>query len=160
MAKKQTVDVMVEGGNATPAPPLGPALGPTGVNTAKVVADINKKTADFKGMKVPVKIIIEPSDKSYEIVVGSPPTAELLKKELGADKGAGDKKTPVGNLPLDKVVKVAKMKRDSLNAKDLKAAVKEVIGVAGAAGITVEGKNYKDAIKAVAAGEYDKQLTE
>ena len=79
---KQTVDVLIEGGKATAAPPLGPALGPTGVNIGQVVADINKKTADFKGMKVPVTVIVDTEDKSFDLEIGTPPVSELIKKEI------------------------------------------------------------------------------
>jgi len=77
---KQTVDAMVEGGKATAAPPLGPALGPLGVNIGQVISEINKKTADFKGVQVPVKIIVD-EDKNVTITVGTPPASALIKQE-------------------------------------------------------------------------------
>ena len=82
----QTVDALVEGGKASAAPPLGPALGPLGVNIGQVVAEINKKTADFKGMQVPVKVIIDTDTKEFEIKIGTPPAAELIKQEAGIKK--------------------------------------------------------------------------
>ena len=78
---KQTIEVLIEGGKATAAPPLGPALGPTGVNIGQVVSEINKKTAAMKGMQVPVKVIVDDKDKSVEITVGTPPASALIKKE-------------------------------------------------------------------------------
>ena len=82
------VDVMVEGGKATPAPPLGPALAPLGVNIGAIVEEINKKTSSFKGMQVPVTVNVN-DDKSFEIKVGIPPVSALIKKELVLEKGSG-----------------------------------------------------------------------
>lgn len=87
-----TVEVLVEGGRATPGQPLGPALGPLGVNIPKIVAEINNKTRAFDGMKVPVKIIIDSKTKDFEIKVGTPPTSSLITKELGVEKGSGSSK--------------------------------------------------------------------
>ncbi|HPP44300.1 MAG TPA: 50S ribosomal protein L11, partial [Methanomassiliicoccaceae archaeon] len=116
-----TVEVLVEGGKATPGQPLGPALGPLGVNIPKIVAEINNKTKAFNGMKVPVKIIIDSKTKDFEIKVGTPPTTSLITKELGIEKGSGSSKSvKVGNLTMDQVVKIAQMKADSLMGKDLK----------------------------------------
>jgi len=86
MAKK-SVEVLVEGGKATAAPPLGPALGPLGVNIGQVVSDINKKTAEFKGMQVPVKVEVDDQTKAYTISVGTTPCAELIKNEAGIPEG-------------------------------------------------------------------------
>ena len=86
---KETVESLVEGGKASAAPPLGPALGPLKINIGQVVAEINKKTAAFAGMKVPIKIIVDTETKEFEVEVGSPPVSELIKKELGLEKGSG-----------------------------------------------------------------------
>jgi len=90
---KQVVETMVEGGKATAAPPLGPALGPTGVNIGLVVAEINKKTADMKGMQVPVKVTVDTATKSFDIEIGTPPASALIKKEAGIEKGSGKPNT-------------------------------------------------------------------
>src|SRR3989338_9280482 len=87
---KITVDVMVEGGKATAAPPLGPALGPTGVNIGLVIADINKKTAELKGMQVPVKVVVDQATKQFTIEIGTPPAAALIKKEAGIETASGN----------------------------------------------------------------------
>ena len=87
----KTINAIVEGGKATPGPPLGPALGPLGINAAQVVAEINKQTASFSGMKVPVAVNVDPKAKTFTVSVGSPPTAELLKKEAGIQKEAVQK---------------------------------------------------------------------
>jgi large subunit ribosomal protein L11 len=155
------IEALVEGGKASAGPPLGPALGPAGVNIGRVVEVINEKTKDFKGMKVPVKVIVDPSTKDFEIEVGSPPTSALILKELGVEKGSGDaKENIVGDLSFEAVKKIAKMKRGSMLASDLKAAVKEVLGVCVSMGVTVEGKLAKEVQKEISQGLYDDKLEE
>jgi large subunit ribosomal protein L11 len=143
MSKKATVKVMVEGGAATPGPPIGPALGPLGVNAAKVVEEINKKTASFRGMKVPVEVQVDTSTKTFEIIVGSPPTSALIIKTLGAEKGGGGKEL-IGDLSIDQVMDVAKSKLGSTLAKDLKGAVKEVVGSCQSLRISINGLTPKE----------------
>lgn len=155
----QVVDVLIEGGKATAAPPLGPALGPTGVNIGQVVADINKKTEAFKGMQVPVKVIVDAAKKSYEISVGTPPASALIKKEAGLQKGSGKPKSElVADLKIEQIIKIAKMKRDSMLGANLKACVKEVIGTCRSAGVMVEGVPAGQAMKMVVEGEFDKEI--
>ena len=89
----QTVESLVPGGKATAAPPLGPALGPLGVNIGQIVADINKKTSMFNGMQVPVKVKVDMDTKKFEISVGTPPASSLVLKEAGVEKGSGNPKT-------------------------------------------------------------------
>jgi large subunit ribosomal protein L11 len=135
----QTVEALVNGGKATAAPPLGPALGPMGVNIGQVVAEINKKTQAFKGMQVPVKVNIDSDTKAFTIIVGTPPTASLLKKEAGVDKGAGNPLTDkVADLKIEQIIKVAQMKEDALLGKDAVQRVKEVLGTCRSMGILVE----------------------
>lgn len=151
-----TIEVLVEGGKASPGPPLGPALGPMGVNVVQVVAKINEKTKGFVGMKVPVKVIIDPKTKTFEIKVGTPPTSALLFKEIGTEKGSGTPNTSkAGNITIEQAIKVTKMKMDSLMGKDLKHQVMEVIGVCVSSGITVEGKDPKVMQKEIKAGKWD-----
>ncbi len=155
----EVIEALVDGGKATAGPPLGPALGPLGVNIMEVVKAINEKTKAFQGMKVPVKVVVDPNTKSFEITVGTPPTSALIKKELGIDKGSGDaRKTKVGNLTMEQVKRIADMKKDSLLGKDMKSRVKEVIGTCQSMGITVEGKNPKDILKEIDEGKYDDVL--
>ncbi len=157
---KETVEVLVEGGKATAAPPLGPALGPLGVNIGKVVADINKKTASFKGLQVPVKVIVDTDTKEYTITIGTPPTSQLIKKEAELDKGSSNPKDEkVADLKIEQVIKIAKMKEDSLTGKTLKDKVKEVIGTAGSMGVMVEGRDFKEALKAVNEGKFDSEIS-
>jgi len=150
------VEALVPGGRASAGPPLGPALGPLGVNVAQVVAKINEQTADLNGMQVPVKIKVK-SRTEFEIEVGTPPTSALILKELGLEKGSGDKNA-VGNLTIDQVVKIANIKRKGLLSKNLKNAAREVIGTAGTLGATVEGLPSKEAQLAVAGGKFDEIL--
>jgi len=154
MSKKEGIKVMVEGGAATPGPPLGPALGPLGVNAAKVVEEINKATASFRGMRVPVEVIVDPSTKTFEIVVGSPPTSALLIKALGAEKGGGGKDL-IGDLSVDQVMEVAKSKMGSILAKDLKAAVKEIVGNCQSLRVSINGLTPKEMTAAISSGVLD-----
>jgi large subunit ribosomal protein L11 len=150
------VEALVPGGKASAGPPLGPALGPLGVNVAQVVAKINEQTKDLNGMQVPVKVIVK-SRTEFEIEVGTPPTSALIIKELGLEKGSGDK-TLVGNLTIDQVLKIANIKRKGLLSKTLKHAAREVIGTAGSLGATIDGMPSKEAQLAVASGKYDEIL--
>ncbi len=158
---KQVVESLVDGGKASAGPPLGPALGPLGVNIGQVVAQINEKTKDFQGMKVPVKIIVDPATKQFEIEVGVPPTSALVLKEAGIEKGSGEAKTNlVADLKMEQVVKIAKMKRDSMLAASLKAAAKEVVGTCLSMGISIEGKPAKEILEDIDAGKYDDNFKE
>jgi large subunit ribosomal protein L11 len=157
---EQIVKVLVEGGKATAAPPLGPALGPMGVNIGQVVSDINKKTTSFQGMQVPVKVIIDSTTKQYEIEVGTPPTSALLKKESGIEKGSGNPKMDkVADVLIEQIIKISKMKESSLLGKSLKERVKEVIGTCHSMGILVEGKIPSDVIKEVDSGKYNDEIS-
>lgn len=138
-----TIEALIEGGKATAAPPLGPALGPTGLNMGEVIAAINEKTKDYAGMQVPIVIHADTKAKTYEIKVGSPPVSALLKKEAGLEKAASTHETPVGNVTMEQVKKVANMKIDSLYGKDENARMMTVIGTAVSAGISIDGKPAK-----------------
>ncbi len=156
---KQTVETMIEGGKATAAPPLGPALGPTGVNIGLVIAEINKKTADMKGMQVPIKVMIDTETKTFNIEIGTPPASALIKKEAGVEKAASNPlQEKVADLKIQQVIKIAKIKEDSLLGKNLKAKVREIVGSCQSMGILVEGLPAQDALKAIAAGQFDKQI--
>jgi large subunit ribosomal protein L11 len=158
---KVTIPAIVEGGKATAGPPLGPALGPLGVNIGGIIDEINKKTSDYSGLKVPVKVIVDKATKKFEIEVGSPSTGELLKKELGVEKGRkGGPEDPkvIGDLKFASIVKVAKMKMGSSLVRNLKNGVNEVLGSCVSLGITVDGKDPRKVIEEVKKGEYDSQL--
>ncbi|MBT3940689.1 50S ribosomal protein L11 [Candidatus Woesearchaeota archaeon] len=157
----ETIDLLVNGGKASAGPPLGPKLGPTGIPVNKVVDAINEKTAEMNGMQVPVKVTINKDDKSFEISIGTPPTAALIKKELGLQKASGKaQREMVADIPIDNIIKVARIKFDSLNASDMKAAVLELIGTCTSMGIKVEGLMPIDAIKAVKEkNEWEARIT-
>ena len=158
---KEKIEILIEGGKASAAPPLGPALGPLKVNIGQVVADINKKTADFKGMKVPVKVIVDTETKDYTIEIGTPPASQLIKTELGIKKGSGTPdKTYVGDMSLEQIKKIARMKYDSLVANSLSGAVREIAGTCYSIGIKIDGKEARKFIAEVKAGKYDKELNE
>lgn len=151
---KQSVEALVEGGKATAAPPLGPALGPLGINIGQVIQEINKKTSDFKGMQVPIKISVA-EDKSFTITVGTPPVSALIKKEAGIEKGSGSPLVDkVADIRIEQIIKIAKMKEDSLMGKDPFARVKEVIGTCNSMGVMVEGKHARDAIADINGGAF------
>lgn len=162
------VKALVEGGKATPAPPLGPSLAPTKVNIGEVIAKINEKTKDFVGMQVPVTIKIEPSTKEFEISVGSPSVAALIKKELKIKTLA---KAPFNvfvkeeikeefkeSLKFDQVVKIAKMKIDDLKTDDLKKAVKQVVSSCVSSGVYIENKKPKEILKEIDEGKWDNKI--
>jgi len=156
----ETIKALVEGGKASAGPPLGPALGPLGVNIMQIINAINDKTKQFNGMKVPVKVIVDPKTKNFEIEIGTPPAASLILNELGAEKGSGAPSThKIGNLTLDQAIKVAKMKQDNLLGRELKQKTKEVIGTCVSLGVTVEGKKPQEIQKAIDAGEFDTKFS-
>ena len=159
--EKITVSALVEGGKASGGPPIGPALGPTGVNIFQVVTAINEATQSFIGLKVPVDIIVDPSTKQFEIVVGIPPTSALILKEIDAPKGSG---TPneniIGNLTVDQLKTVAKAKAKDLTALTMKTAVMIVSGTCVSLGVTIEGKTPKEFQEEVRQGVWDEQLDE
>jgi large subunit ribosomal protein L11 len=155
----QTVDVLIEGGKATAAPPLGPALGPTGVNIGQVIAAINTKTAAYKGMQVPVKVSIDTVTKAFDISIGTPPASALVKKEAGVEKASGNPKAEkVADLKIEQIIKIALMKEDNLLGADLKNKVLEIIGTCQSMGVMVEGVAAPDAIKLVKSGNFDKEI--
>lgn len=156
---EQSIKALVEGGKASPAPPLGPALGGAGLNIGKAITEINAKTKEFAGMKVPIEIFYDPSDKTkMRIVVGVPPVSELIKKELGLQKGAGKHDVPIGDIKLPVVVKIAKAKLPSMQSLTLKNGVKEVLGTCITIGLTVEGKSPKVIQAEIDQGKWDQLI--
>src|SRR3990170_5353882 len=155
-----TLEALVAGGAATPGPPLGPSLGPLGVNVKAIIDEINKQTAAFKGMQVPVKIIVD-DKKQFKIQVGTPPTSALIKKELGVETGSGTPNTKtIGNLTVKQAVKIARMKKNDTLSKNLKNSVKEIVGSCVPLGVTFEGLNPREAIAAINGGKFDSDLSE
>ncbi|RLG21228.1 50S ribosomal protein L11 [Candidatus Micrarchaeota archaeon] len=156
---EKIINALIEGGKASAGPPIGPALGPLGINAGEVVAEINKKTASFAGVTVPVKIIVDTVKKTFRIEVGTPPTSALIKKELGIEKGSGKAKDEkVGDISIDELIKISFMKKDALHGKSARARLKEVIGTCVTMGILVDGKDPREVQKEVDEGKYDAKL--
>ena len=152
---KEKVEALVNGGEASAAPPLGPALGPLGVKIDEVINQINEKTKMFKGMEVPVTVEVDTETKKFTIAVGTPPVSAMIKQELKVKNLAVVKdgvKTPGGDIKLDAIINIAKGKESSLPG-DLKARVKQVIGTCLSGGVTVDGKNPKEVQKAIEQGK-------
>jgi large subunit ribosomal protein L11 len=203
---QKIVTALVDGGKASPAPPLGPSLSVFKVNIGKIIQDINDKTKSYDGMKVPVKIIIDDVTKECKIEIGTPPVSSLIRKELGLKIIAEEKKeettaaaptekpkekekaeptkevipakegeTPtetaeekvvekkerviIGNLTMDQCIKIMKMKRDSLLAKDTRKALKEIVASVVSMPLTIEGKNPKEILKEIDEGKYDNKIS-
>lgn len=160
MSERKTVAALVVGGEATAGPPLGPALGPLGLNVMAVVKEINEQTKQYAGMRVPVKVHVDQGTKQFEVEVGVPTTAALIAKETGIPKGTGTPHTTfAGNLTMQQVVRIARAKLAQSYAADAKAAAKEVIGTCVSMGIQVEGRNPRELAKEIDAGQWDRVLT-
>jgi large subunit ribosomal protein L11 len=156
MSEKKIVNLLVSGGQATAGPPLGPALGPLGVNVLEIVNKINELTKDYAGMKVPVKVTVDPETKEFDVTVGTPTTSALIVRELKIEKGSGTPNTEkVGNLTMEQVVRISKLKRPEFLAKTLKAAAKEVLGSCVSMGVTVEGKDPREVQKEIDEDRYN-----
>jgi large subunit ribosomal protein L11 len=139
MAKQVVTQVKVQipGGQATPAPPVGTALGPHGVNIGKFVQEFNARTAEFKGMVVPALITIY-NDRSFEFVLKSPPASVLLKEAAKVAKGAANPKTEkIGTVTKAQLVEIAKRKAADLNSPDIEQTCKVIAGTARSMGIAV-----------------------
>lgn len=140
MAKKVTgmIKLQLAAGKATPAPPVGPALGQHGVNIMGFCKEFNAKTANQAGLIIPVVITVY-QDRSFSFILKTPPAAVLIKKELGLESGSGvPNKTKVGTLTKDQVKKIAETKMPDLNAASIEAAISMIAGTARSMGVTVE----------------------
>lgn len=183
MAEKDVIELLVEGGKAAPGPATAPRLSAYKLNIGDVFKQVNERTKEYSGIQVPVKIVVDKKTKEVSIEVGTPPVSSLIKKELGivkvkkektekkvdtaapaagiTEKKEGVKKEIVilGDLSMEQVLKIAKMKKDNLLAKDLKNAVKQILGTANSMnGILVVGKKPKDVIKEVDEGKWDQLI--
>jgi len=159
MGDKQIINVLVTGGEASAGPPLGPALGPLGVNVLGIVNEINKQTGDFKGMRVPVKVEVDKETKQFVISVGTPTTSALIAKESGIPKGSSKPNTELaGDLTMDKVISIAKSKIAGSYAASIKSAAKEVVGSCVSMGVKVEGKDPREFMKEIDAGKWDSKF--
>ena len=159
MGDEKIIPLLVAGGQANAGPPLGPALAPMGLNVMAIVNDINEKTKEYSGMRVPVKIIVQVSKKTFEVEVGIPTSSALLAKALGIEKGSGiPNSEKVGNLNMDQLVKIANTKIDQSYATNIKSAVKELLGTCVSMGITVENKEPKDLFAEINDGKWDESF--
>ena len=160
MSNKQTISSLVTGGEASAGPPLGPALGPMGVNIMQVIEAINEKTKEFKGMKIPVTVSVDADTKEWEIEVGIPSASALLLKEANIQKGSGTSGTEwVAEITADSIAKVANVKLESSYATSLKSVAKQIVGTCGSLGIKIEGKTPKEFTAEVNEGKWDSKFT-
>ncbi len=140
MAEKEVVSVIklqIEAGKATPAPPVGPALGSSGINIMQFVKEFNDKTANQPGMIIPVVISVY-KDKSFDFITKVPPVAVLIKKEIGLKSGSGKpNKDKVAKITKEQVKKIAEAKMSDLNAASIEAAMSMVAGTARSMGVVV-----------------------
>jgi large subunit ribosomal protein L11 len=153
------IKLLIEGGDMKPGPAIAQQLGPMGINMGKVISDVNTSTKEFKGMKVPVELDVDKKTKSFTVNVFSPPTAELLKKEMKLEKGSAKiSEQKVGNASIEDMIKIAKIKHQNMLEKDLKSAVKSVLGTSKAMGIFVESKDPTEVIEEINQGKFDKEI--
>ena len=156
---EQKVSSLVTGGAASAGPPLGPALGPLGVNIMEVINAINEKTKDFDGMKVPITVLVNSDTKKYEIEIGIPSAAALIMKEAGIQKGSGLSGTEwAGDVTIDAIIKVAGTKLESSYASSLKSVAKTIIGTCVSLGIKIEGKTPKEITAEINEGKWDEKF--
>lgn len=152
----ETIEALVDAGNATAGPPLGPALGPFGLNIMDVIKVINERTQAFEGLKIPIKVMVDPETKEFEIEIGTPPTTALILKELGVEKGPGkNREETIGDLSLEQLRKIVDTKGSSLLGKTKKAAGKEVLGTCQSMGVTVDGKSPREVQRLIDEGKID-----
>ena len=159
MANKQTISSLVTGGEASAGPPLGPALGPMGVNILQIISAINEQTKEFQGMKIPVTVSVDTDTKKWEIKVGIPSASALLLKDAGIQKGSGTSGTEwVGEVSADMIAKIAKVKLETSYASSLKSVAKQIVGTGVSLGIKVEGKTPKEFTAEIDEGKWDSKL--
>jgi len=159
MANKQTISSLVTGGEASAGPPLGPALGPMGVNILQIISAINEQTKEFQGMKIPVTVSVDTDTKKWEIEVGIPSDSALLLKDAGIQKGSGTSGTEwVGEVSADMIAKIAKVKLETSYASSLKSVAKQIVGTCVKLGIKVEGKTPKEFTAEINEGKWDSKL--
>ena len=156
MPEIKTVSALIVGGEATAGQPLGPSLGPLGVNVMAIVKQINDLTKDYAGMRVPVKINVDTDSKQFEVEVGIPTASALIVKESGVAKGSATPKTaPAGNLSIDQLVKIGGVKISQSYASTIKSAAMEIAGSCVSMGITIEGKPAREFQEEVRQNKWD-----
>jgi large subunit ribosomal protein L11 len=155
------IKLLVDGGDMKPGPALSQKLGPTGISLNQVIQKVNESTKSLSGLKVPVELELDVSTKSIDVKVFSPPVSELLKKELGVEKGSGNhNQIKIANASIEQIISIAKTKFPNLLSKNLKAAVKTILGSCLSLGILVENKSPKEIIKEIDKGKYDSEISQ
>jgi large subunit ribosomal protein L11 len=155
------IKLLVEGGAMEPGPALSQKLGPAGIPINQVIQKVNEATKNFKGLKVPIELDVNLKTKKFDIHIFSPPVSGLLKKELGIPKGSGEQhKIQVANASIEQIISVARTKMQNLLCKDLKTAVKVVVGTCGTLGILIENKLAKEVEVEIAEGKYDEEISQ
>ena len=153
------IKLLVEGGNMTPGPAVAQQLGPIGVNLGEVISQVNEQTKQFKGITVPVHLDVDTRTKEFSIKVLSPPTSELIKKELGIEKASGERlKTVVGNLAIEQVIAIAKTKHQNMLSQDFLASVKSVTGTCMALGTLIESEDPKEILEKIKTGKFKAEI--
>ncbi len=158
---EKAFNFIVNGGEATGGPPIGPALGPLGVNIMAIVNRINEETAEYGGTPVPVDVTVDTDTKLFTVKVGMLSTYALITQAMGIKKGSSTPNADfVGDMSMDQLINIAKRKREGLLASSLKAAAKEVLGTCQSMGVTVEGRPAREMQGLIESGEYDGKLAE
>ena len=153
------IKLLIDGGNMTPGPAIAQQLGPMGINMGKVISDVNEATKEFKGMKVPVELDVDEKTKAFTVKTSSPPTSELVKKELNLEKGTTDHKNlKVGNASIEDIIKITKIKYSNMLEKDFKTAVKSILGTCASIGILVENQNPNELIHKIDSGRFEEEI--
>ncbi len=156
MGEIKTVTSLVMGGQANAGPPLGPALGPLGVNVMAIVNVINEKTKDYSGMRVPVKIVVDVESKQFSVEVGVPTTAALIVKEASLQKGSGKPNAEfTGNLTMSQVAKIAKARSVYSYSKSIRSVALEIVGSCVSMGVKVEDKDPRTMIAELKKGKWN-----
>lgn len=148
-----TIAALIEGGKATTGPPFGPALGPLGVNTNEIIDEINEKTKQYEGVKIPIKVFVDSATKKYRVEIGAPPTSALILKELGLQTGAKAKGEIVGNITIEQVKRIAKAKESKIYGNTIAQIANQILGTCRSMGVTCEGEDPKAVIKRIKEGE-------
>lgn len=142
-----------------PGPAIAQQIGPLGINMGQVISKINEATKEFKGMKVPVELDVDEKTKEFTVQTSSPPTSELLKKELNLEKGTSDHRNiKVGNASIEDVIKITKIKYSNMLEKDFKTAVKSILGTCASIGILVENQKPNELIHKIDSGRFEQEI--
>ena len=153
------IKLLIDGGAMQPGPALAQKIGPLGLNVGQIIQQVNDATKNFKGLKVPVEIFVEPSTKKIEVRVSSPSVAELLKKELGLEKGSGlQKKQKIANASIEQIISIAKTKQNDLLCKDMKSSVKTIIGTCVSLGVLVENSPASEVGQLIDEGKFAEEI--